>query len=130
MPARNSEEPTVFVVDDNEAMRDALRAAVEIEGMQVECYGSAREFLENHDGSRRGCLVADIRMPGMSGVELHEQLVRGGAAPPTIFITGHATPQVTEKDRAQGVVGAFRKPFAPEKLLALIGRVIEQQRGE
>jgi FixJ family two-component response regulator len=120
MPAEPIEEPTVFIVDDDTGMRESIAAIIEISNLHAESFASAEAFLSGYDRSRHGCLVADIGMPGMSGVELHETLVREGIQIPTIFITGYLAPDVTEKDRREGVVAALQKPFSPQELLDLI----------
>jgi len=78
--------PTVFIVDDDEAVRSSLRLLIKSVGLIPSALGSAREFLEKYDPAQPGCLVLDVRMPGMSGLELQEQLNAQGAVIPVIFI--------------------------------------------
>src|SRR6186713_2329941 len=81
--------PTVFVVDDDAPVRDALKLLLRSVGYQVEAYASAQEFLNAYTDDRAGCLVLDVRMPGMSGLDLQERLNERQAILPIIFITGH-----------------------------------------
>ena len=83
------DEPLVYVVDDDEAVRDSLTMLLKAVGLQGRAYGSAAEFLDGYDPEQHGCLVADIRMPGMSGLDLQAELNKRGAPIPLIFITGH-----------------------------------------
>ncbi|MDH3588658.1 MAG: response regulator, partial [Gammaproteobacteria bacterium] len=80
---------TVFIVDDDEAVRDSLSLLMEAESLPFECFATAMEFLEKYSGDRPGCLILDIRMPGMSGFDLRDELLSRGTLMPIIFITGH-----------------------------------------
>lgn len=126
-------EPTVFIVDDDRAVRDSLRLLVRSVGWNVQTFGSADEFLAEFDPQAPGCLVLDIRMPGMSGRELHERLNEMGAAPPVIFITGHGDiPMAVEAMRA-GATDFITKPFRDQDLLDRIREAIAtdtDQRGQ
>lgn len=119
MTAR-TDKPTVFVVDDDEAVRRSLAALIRLFDYSVECYSSAAEFLAAYDRGRPGCLVLDVRLVGANGIDLHEQLTRDGASIPTIFVTGHAPPPITDEARSRGVVAAFQKPFRPQHLMEAI----------
>jgi FixJ family two-component response regulator len=114
----------VFVVDDDEAVRRSLQALIRLFHLPVECFASAQEFLAVFDGKRRGCLVLDVRLPGLSGVEMHNQLLDSGVRLPTIFITGHAVPPLGEEERKKGVVAVFQKPFRPQALIEVIRKVM------
>ena len=83
------QEPTVFIIDDDEAVRDSLKMLMKSVGQVVEAYASPAEFLEVYDENRPGCIVLDIRMPGMSGLELQSKLNEMHCILPIIFITGH-----------------------------------------
>jgi two-component system response regulator FixJ len=128
MEQMDDREPTVFVIDDNAAMLESLGFVVQVWNLPVERFASAQEFLARYDRTRRGCLVVDVCLPGMSGIELHEQLVREGVHLPTIFITGQAVPVVTAEAREQGVLAAFQKPFPPEELMAVVNEALDAQR--
>lgn len=113
-------DSTVFVVEDDAAVRDSLVLLFEMADMKVEAFGSSKEFLAGYDSKRRGCLVLDVNLPGMSGTELHAQLTDGGTFLPTVFLTGHAPPDVSDEARRRGVVAVFEKPCPPEKLIDAI----------
>jgi FixJ family two-component response regulator len=88
--------------------------------LTVECFASAPEFLAAYDPRRSGCLVLDVRLPGLSGLELHHQLLAGGSCLPTIFITGHASTALEEESGKGGVIAVFQKPFRPQALIEAI----------
>lgn len=125
-------EPTVFIVDDDRAVRDSLRLLVKSVGWKVQTFASADEFLAEFDGSAPGCLVLDIRMPGMSGRELHDRLIEMGAAPPVIFITGHGDIPMAVDAMRRGAADFITKPFRDQDLLDRIREAIStdaEQRG-
>jgi len=112
--------PAVFVVDDDGGVRDALRFLLRSVGLTVETFTSAVEFLESYSDDRPGCLVLDIRMPGMTGLELQEKLIERRSILPIIFITGHGdVPMAVEAIQA-GALDFIQKPFSDEDLLARI----------
>jgi len=119
---------TVFVVDDDEAVRDSLELLVATTGLAVETFASAREFLDAYDPERAGCLVTDIRMPGMSGLELQEHLVALGASIPVIVLTGHGDVPAAVRALKAGAVDFVEKPFKPQALLDLINQAIARDR--
>ncbi len=108
---------TVFVVDDDESIRESLRRLLESVGLQVEPYPDAEAFLTHYDSGRPGCLVLDIRMPGMSGMELQEKLVREGIEIPTIVVSGHADVETAVRAMRTGAVDFFLKPYEPAALI-------------
>jgi two-component system response regulator FixJ len=114
--------PTVFLVEDDAVVRDSLVVLVEVEGFRVEAFSSAADFLASYDPTRPGCLVLDVRLPDMSGTELHERLLRAGIRLPTIFLTGHAPPEMSEESRSRGVVAVFEKPCPADDLVEAIRR--------
>jgi len=117
-------EATVFLVEDDASVRRSLTLLIELSKWRVEAFASGPEFLAAYDPSRRGCLVLDVNLPGMSGVEVHQRLVRQGGRMPTIFLTGHAPPALSDEARASGVVAVFEKPCPPEALLEAIGQAL------
>jgi two-component system response regulator FixJ len=128
-----SREITVFVVDDDKEVRDALQLLMESVGLQVETFGSAQEYLDQFDGERPGCLVLDIRMPGMSGLELQARLAAESVHPPIVIITGHGDVPMAVRAVQAGAVDFVQKPFNDQSLLDSVHRAIEQdavQRGE
>lgn len=110
-------EPLVTVIDDDEAVRDSLSMLLESVGHVHQLYSSAIEFLEDLEGQPRGCLVLDIRMPGMSGLELQTELRRRGITLPTIFITGHGDISMAVKAMRLGALDFIPKPFHEQELL-------------
>ena len=117
---------TIFVVDDDESIRVALKRLMKSAGLQVETFGSAREFINAGVTNRTGILVADVRMPEMSGLELQKQLAASGAKIPVIFISAHEDSQAVELALAAGAVAFLYKPFDDEDLLAAIDRGLDQ----
>jgi len=117
--------PTVFVVDDDQAMRSSLKWLIESIGMQVKTYGSADEFLSSYFPGRAGCLLLDVRMPGMSGLELQAHLMREDSRPPVIIITGHGDVAMAVKAMKSGAVDFIEKPFHDEELLTSIRNALE-----
>lgn len=109
--------PTVFVVDDDEAVRRALKLLLESAGLAVEPFASADEFLAGYDPGRPGCLVLDIRMPGMSGLTLQDHLLARGISIPVIMITGHGDVAMAVGAVKKGAVDFIQKPFDDEVLL-------------
>jgi len=119
-------EPTVFVVDDDPAVREALRFRLRSAGMNVETCGGAQEFLDTYDPAQPGCLVLDVRMPGMSGLDLQKKLLTDGIALPVIVITGHGDIPMAVRAVKSGAVDFITKPFRHQDLLACIKRALEQ----
>jgi two-component system response regulator FixJ len=114
--------PTVFVVDDDPSVRRSLRRLVESAGFRVETFAGAREFLAVFRPSYKTCLVLDVRMPDMNGVELQKELAHRGARIPTIVISGYATPKMAAEARKGGALAFLEKPFEDEELLDCIRR--------
>jgi FixJ family two-component response regulator len=113
-------EPTVFLVDDDHAVRDALELLLDTAGFNTVSFASATEFLESYDASQPGCLVLDIRMPGMSGMELQDALLTETAGLPIIFLTGHGNVSMSAKAFRTGAVDFLEKPFDEAVLLERI----------
>lgn len=118
----------VFVVDDDEAVRDALRLLLKSAKLPVQDYASPAEFLDSYDARQGGCLVLDIHMPGLNGLQLQDELSRRGGAIPIIFITGHGDVSMAVQAMKQGAVEFLQKPFRDEHLLAAIGKAFERDR--
>jgi len=113
---------TVFVVDDDPSIRRSLERLVRSAGYAVRTFVSARQFLERGDLDTPGCLVLDVRMPGQSGLDLHQVLAAAGHDIPVIFITGHADASMTEQALKAGAVALLAKPFDGQALLDAIAR--------
>jgi RNA polymerase sigma factor (sigma-70 family) len=124
---------TVFVVDDDQAMRNSLKWLIESVGVPVESFASADDFLAHFQAGRPGCLVLDVRMPGMSGLELLEHLAQKGLRIPAVIITGHGDVPMAVRAMKSGAVDFIEKPFNDEVLLDAIRRAMafeEQQRSQ
>lgn len=117
-------EITVFVVDDDQAVRDSLALLVHSVGLQVETFASAGDFLDAYRPDRPGCLITDIRMPGMSGLELQEQLCADGHHIPVIVLTGFGDVPAAVRALKAGAVDFVEKPFNPQALLDLVQQAI------
>jgi FixJ family two-component response regulator len=116
----DSAGPVVHVVDDDEALRDSLRWLIESAGHSVATYATAESFLADCEPERAGCLVLDIRMPGMSGLELQDKLNRRGYTIPIIFITGHGDVPMAVNAVKKGALEFIEKPFNDQAFLVLI----------
>ena len=116
---------TIFVVDDDEAMRDSMSWLLEGEGYKVICFESAQSFLEARRDHMRGCIVLDVRMPEMSGLELHEKLDTLGSQLPIIFVTGHGDVPMAVAALQRGACDFIEKPFHNAELLSRIERALE-----
>jgi FixJ family two-component response regulator len=114
----------VNVVDDDEALRDSLHWLLESAGHVVAAHPSAEAFLAAYRPEQPGCLVLDIRMPGMSGLELQDELIRRGHAIPIIFITGHGDVPTAVSAVKKGAVEFLEKPFNDQALLGLVGNAL------
>ena len=124
---------TVFIVDDDAEVREAIQLLMESVGLNVELYTSAQSFLEAFDPMRAGCLVLDIRMPGISGLELQARLGAESICPPIVIITGHGDVPMAVKAVHAGAVDFIEKPFNDQHLLDSVHRALEvdsRQRGE
>ncbi|MCB1684959.1 MAG: response regulator transcription factor [Pseudomonadales bacterium] len=118
--------PCVFVVDDDEPVRDAIGLLLESVDIHYETYGTAQEFLNAYAPGRTGCLVLDIRMPGMSGLELQDHLKARNAPIPIIFITGHGDIPMAVEAMKKGAVDFLRKPFRDQDLLDRIHEALNE----
>jgi len=118
--------PTVFVVDDDEGVRNSLRFLLKSVGLTTRALASASEFLEVYTHNQPGCLVLDVRMPGMSGIELQQQLNLRGAAIPVIFITGHGDIPMAVEAMQHGAFDFLQKPFRDQDLIDRIQRALER----
>ena len=118
----------VFVVDDDEAVRTSLRLLIRSIGLPVEAFESAQDFLNHFDPDRPGCLVLDIRMPGMSGLELQQKLNERHAITPVVFITGHGDVPMAVEAMQAGAIDFVQKPFRDQDLIDRINRALEKDR--
>jgi FixJ family two-component response regulator len=119
-------KPIVFVVDDDDEVRDALRFLLDSVGQESRLYASGMAFLEDFDPDAHGCIVSDIRMPGMSGLELQQALKERGIATPIIFITGHGDIPMAVDAIKSGAQEFLTKPFRDQTLLDAINNAIAE----
>jgi FixJ family two-component response regulator len=118
--------PTIYVVDDDEGVRNSLRFLLKSVGLATCTLASASEFLETYKPQQPGCLVLDVRMPGMSGLELQQQLNLRGAVIPVIFITGHGDIPMAVEAMQHGAFEFLQKPFRDQDLIDRIQRALER----
>ena len=121
-----SDGATVYVVDDDEAVRDALAMVLRSAGYAVKTFESAAEFLTYPGGRRAGCLVLDVRMPGMSGLELQDRLITEGSPLPIVFLTGHGDVPMAVRALKRGAFDFIQKPVDDRQLLAAVGFALSQ----
>ena len=118
----------VFVVDDDALVRDSLEQLIKSVGLTTETFSSAQAFLDRDLPDKPSCLVLDIRMPGLSGLDLQDNLVKKGISIPIIFITGHGTVPMSVKAMKAGAMDFLQKPFEDQEFLDIIHHAIEQNR--
>lgn len=118
--------PVVRVVDDNPTLRHSLEFMLKCEGYQVRTFGSAEEFLRSDIPSEPGCVILDVQMPGLSGVELFEVLRMRGYKVPIIFLTAHADVEMAVSAMRSGACDFYQKPVEPERFLPAVARAIEK----
>lgn len=118
-------KPVVFIVDDDEAVRDSLRLLFKSVGLVSKTYHSATDFLEAFDPEQPGCLVLDVRMPGLSGLDLQRELTEKHAILPIIFISGHGDIPMAVKAMRDGAVDFIQKPFRDQELIDRIHEALK-----
>ncbi len=116
----------VFVIDDDEAVRLSLRLLLKSAGLSVVSMAGADEFLRSYDAAQPGCLVLDVRMPSMSGLELQQELNRRGAVIPVIFISGHGDVPMAVEAMQHGAFDFLQKPFRDQELIDRIQRALSK----
>ncbi len=117
---------TVYVVDDDEAVRDSLQWLLEGKDYRVRCFESAESFLSRYDAREVACLIVDIRMGGMTGLELQSRLIEAHSPLPIVFITGHGDVPMAVDTMKKGAMDFIQKPFNEDQLLALVERMLDQ----
>ncbi len=120
---------TVYVVDDDEAVRDSLQWLLEGKDFRVSCFDSAESFLTRYDPREVACLLVDVRMGGMSGLELQNRLIQDESLLPIVFITGHGDVPMAVDTMKKGAMDFIQKPFNEERLVALVESMLERARG-
>lgn len=119
-------EPTVFVVDDDQGVREAISLLMESIGLAVESYPSAQSYLDQFDPGRPGCLVLDVRMRGMSGLDLQQRLAAEPLHPPIVIVTGHGDVPMAVRAVQAGAVDFIEKPFNDQVLLDAVHRALQR----
>ena len=110
----------ISIVDDDESVRQALKSLIDSVGFQAEVFGSGEEFLNSAHVLQTDCLIADVRMPGMSGLELQERLNAAGSPVPIVFISAHDDRDARDRGLRAGAIAYLQKPFSEEALLGAI----------
>jgi two-component system, LuxR family, response regulator FixJ len=124
--AETKPKTLVYLVDDDFSIRDSLSLLIETTGQAVRCFESADAFLNNFDPDQAGCLILDVRMPSMTGLELQEELARRDFAIPIIFISGHADVPDSSKAFRAGAIDYMEKPFDSDTLLTRMQEAIQK----
>lgn len=122
-------EQMIYVIDDDEAVRDSMGMLLESADLPYRCFASADSFIAEHDGSQRGCLILDIRMPGTTGIELQQTLSQMGSSLPIIFITGHGDVPMAVEAMRRGALDFLRKPVNEVNFLERITYALDQESG-
>ena len=117
---------TIYVVDDDEAVRDSLQWLLEGKEYRVRCFDSAESFLSRYDAREVACLIVDIRMGGMTGLELQNRLIEARSPLPIVFITGHGDVPMAVDTRKKGAMDFIQKPFKEDQLVTLVERMLDQ----
>ncbi|WP_416067231.1 response regulator transcription factor [Rhizobium sp. ZK1] len=134
MTAVPAEEPVVFIVEDDGELRLSLDSLFRSVGLRTSMFANAREFMDTGKPDVAGCLVVDVRLPGLSGLDFHDQLMKAGSAIPVIFMTGHGDIPMTVRAMKAGAVDFLPKPFRDQDMLDAVASALEidrnRRRGE
>lgn len=125
---RSGSRPTIFVVDDDDSVRRGLSRLLRSLEFDVETCESANEFLERGNYEDVGCLILDVRMPGLSGMDLHDTLIGAGIDLPIVFITGHGDVPLSVQAMKKGAVDFLPKPFDENELLNAVRKAIDKHK--
>jgi len=128
MNDENEHDSIVYIVDDDQAIRHAMGLLLKSVGHEHLVFTSADEFLASHTGNNNGCLVLDIRMPGLSGLELQQKLIESGSSLPIIFISGHGDIPMAVEAMQKGAFDFIQKPFRDQELLDRISEALNTAR--
>jgi RNA polymerase sigma factor (sigma-70 family) len=121
-------EPVVFVVEDDRSLREAIKLLLETVDLRVEAFRTAEQFLSSERPDVPSCLVLDVRLPGVSGLELQRRMARAGVTIPTIFITGHGDVPMSVQAMKAGAVEFLTKPFRDQQLLDAVQQALDRDR--
>lgn len=128
MNALTTDEPVVFIVEDDDDVRLSLDGLFRSVGLKTRMFANAREFLDEKKPDQVGCMVVDVRLPGLSGLDFHDQLTRARSAIPVIFMTGHGDIPMTVRAMKAGAVDFLAKPFRDQDMLDAVARALEIDR--
>jgi FixJ family two-component response regulator len=117
----------ISIVDDDKSIRDAARSLIRSLGYSAVTFASAEEFLESGRLRETACLITDVQMPGMSGVDLHNHLIAKGDPTPVIFVTAFPEESLRDRVLSAGAIGFLSKPFSEESLIACLGKALATQ---
>jgi FixJ family two-component response regulator len=123
-----SDKAAVYIVDDDEALRSALDSLLRSIDLETRTFGSVRDFLDAHTGDRPGCIVLDVRLPGMSGLDFQSQLAELGVHLPVILMTGHGDIPMSVRAMKAGAVDFLPKPFRDQDMIDAVSTAIERDR--
>lgn len=124
--ATNTENPIIYIVDDNDDVRETMQLLFESVDLRAESFGSAGEFLDAYPMGQSGCLIADVRMPEMSGLELQEEMVKRSIDLPVIIITGYGDVEMAVNAMKAGAADFIEKPYKEQELLDRVHKAISQ----
>ena len=127
-PLASAEEPIVFVVDDDQSLREALRSLLRSVSLRVETFGSVADFLRSELPDVASCLVLDVRLPGVSGLDFQAELAKANIHIPVIFMTGHGDIPMSVQAMKAGAVDFLAKPFRDQDMLDAVAAAIERDR--
>lgn len=128
MKSRSTDAPTVFIIDDDPSMRESIEGLLKSANLRSESFGAAEEFLSSKPPEGPSCLILDVGLPGISGLDFQRQLANAGLLIPIIFITGHGNIPMTVKAMKSGAVEFLTKPFLDQDLLDAIHQALERDR--
>src|ERR1044071_4641441 len=123
-----AESPCVFVIDDDPGVRRSIQDLLSSVALRSETFATPQEFLDSESADRVGCLVLDVRLPGMSGLDCQSRLAEAGVTIPTIFITGHGDVPLTVRAMKSGAVEFLTKPFRPQELLDAVQQALQRDK--
>jgi FixJ family two-component response regulator len=126
---QTKEQPVVFIVDDDTSLRESLSDLFQSVGLRVKSFASAKEFMQNKRPSAPSCLVLDVRLPGLSGLEFQSELAKANIHTPIIFMTGHGDIPMTVRAMKAGAVEFLAKPFRDQEMLDAVQLALEKDRG-
>jgi FixJ family two-component response regulator len=122
------EAPVVFIVDDDASVRRSIQDLLSSVALQAEAFATPQQFLDSKRADRSGCLVLDVRLPGMSGLDCQRRLAESGVSLPIVFITGHGDVPMTVRAMKSGAVEFLTKPFRPQELLDAVQQALDRDR--